>query len=176
MRGFVDAVNRLSLACAVLAAVFLSIAILIICYMVLIRSLGSPTHWEVEVSIYLTVAATFLASPYTLHTGGHVAVDLWTSFLPKGAARAVHVVLALVGMAVCLYLAWVGLRLAIEAFASDERSISMFRPPTWPLYAMLPLGTGLTALQYVADLVGSAAPAAATERDGALAHREGAHP
>jgi TRAP-type C4-dicarboxylate transport system permease small subunit len=153
MRMFIQLVNFVSVACAAIAAILLSGAVLIICYMVVLRASGASSYWEVEAAIYMVVAAIFLASPYTLRTGGHVAVDLWTGFLPARAARIARTGLALIGMSVCFYLAWVGWELTLHAIATDERSISMWRPPTWPLYAMLPLGMGMTALQYLADIL-----------------------
>jgi TRAP-type C4-dicarboxylate transport system permease small subunit len=153
MRSFVRAVGRLSDACAFAAAVLLAAAVLIICYMIVRRTLGHSSFWEIEGSIYLTVAATFLASPYTLRTGGHVAVDLLPGLLPEGPRRALMRVLKVIGIAVCLYLAWEGWRLTHEALLADERSISMWRPVRWPMYAMMPIGMALTALQYVCELL-----------------------
>ena len=117
------------------------------------RALGHSSYWEIEASIYLMVGATFLASPYTLRTGGHVAVDLVPDFLSGAPRRAFLLMIRVVGLLVCVYLAWEGWRLAHEAFLADERSISMWRPPRWPMYAMMPIGMGLTALQYVCELV-----------------------
>jgi TRAP-type mannitol/chloroaromatic compound transport system permease small subunit len=56
-------------------------------------------------------------------------------------------------MAVCLYLTWKGLELTLDAFDKDETSGSAWNPPRWPLFAMMPLGLGLTALQYVAEMM-----------------------
>lgn len=152
MPTFSRAVRRLSDACAVIAAVLLALAVMIICYMIVRRTLGHSSFWEVEASIYLTVAATFLASPYTLRTGGHVSVELLPGLF-RGTARVVILkALKVVGFAVCLYLAWEGWRLTHEAMLADERSISMWRPPRWPMYAMLPVGMLLTALQYVSEI------------------------
>ena len=57
-----------------------------------------------------------------------------------------------VGFAVCLYLAWVGLHMTLEAVASHERSLGISQAPEWPKYAAMPIGMGLTALQYVAEI------------------------
>lgn len=171
MRSFVRAVGRLSDACAVIAAVLLAAAVLIICYMIVRRTLGYSSFWEVEASIYLTVAATFLASPYTLRTGGHVSVDLLPGLLPEGPRRAFLMLLRGVGIAVCLYLAWEGWRLTHDALLTDERSISMWRPVRWPMYAMLPIGMVLTALQYLCEILAPedalAPPPAALPTEGA---------
>ncbi len=59
--------------------------------------------------------------------------------------------IALTGFAVCLYLAWKGLELAFDSYAKNEHSGSMWNPPRWPLYLTMPIGLGLTALQYVAE-------------------------
>ncbi|HYH22487.1 MAG TPA: TRAP transporter small permease [Azospirillum sp.] len=163
MQSFTNAVNRLSQALAVVASVMLSAAVLVLCYMVARRYFGYSSYWEIEVSIYLTVGATFLASPFTLQTGGHVAVDLWTRLLPGRAQRMGQIALALCGMAVCLYLAWIGLELTLDAFATGERTNSMWKPPRWPMFATMPIGLGLTAVQYVCQIAALAAPDTAGE-------------
>jgi len=99
------------------------------------------------------VAATFLASPYTLKTKGHVGVDFMSASMPRAWRPAFHRALAVVGFLVCLYLAWVGGQMALYAMASGERSTSLWRPFLWPLYASLPLGMALTALQYVVEIL-----------------------
>lgn len=163
MQSFTNVVNRLSQALAVVASVLLATAVLVLCYMVMRRYFGYSSYWEIEVSIYLTVGATFLASPYTLQTGGHVAVDLWTGLLPGRARRLAQMGLMLFGLAVCLYLAWIGLGLTLEAFATGERTNSMWKPPRWPMFATMPIGMGLTAVQYVCEIMALAAPAGTGE-------------
>ncbi len=158
-------VRVVSNGCALLAAALLSIAVLVICYMIVRRASGYSSFWEIEASIYLTVAATFLASPYTLRTGGHVSVDVIPDMFPPRARRALMTVLKFVGLLVCLYLTFEGVRLTHEAWASNERSISMWRPPRWPMYVMMPVGMGLTALQYLVDIFTPAADSAQTSAD-----------
>lgn len=153
MRSLTRAVGRLSDVCAVIAAVLLAASVLVVCYMIVNRTLGYSSYWELEASIYLMVGATFLASPYTLRTGGHVAVELVPGLLPDGLRRGFLFLLKIVGFIVCVYLAWEGWQLAHEAFVSDERSTSMWRPPHWPMYAMMPIGMGLTALQYLCEIL-----------------------
>ncbi len=149
MRSFLRAVRRVSDACAVIAAVLLAASVLVVCYMIVRRTLGHSSYWEIEGAIYLMVAAIFLASPYTLRTRGHVAVDLLPDLLRGSLRNGWLTLINILGFAICAYLAWEGWRLTVEAFLADERSISMWRPPRWPMYAMMPLGMGLTALQYL---------------------------
>lgn len=162
MRTFIRFVDRLSDACAVLASVMLVAATLIVCWMVLYRALGNSTWWEIELATYLIVAAVLVGSPYCLKTRGHIGVDLVSEWLPPRGKRVLGRALAVLGFAVCVYLAWEGLQLTIEAFHKNEGSGSLWNPPRWPFFATMPIGLGLTALQYVADFLRPAEAPAAT--------------
>jgi len=151
MKKFVHAVDRISDACAVAAALMLALATLIVTWMVTYRALGNSTYWETELAIYLIISAVMVGSPYCLKTRGHIGVDLISEFLSPRWRRVLARAIAIVGLAVCLFLTWKGLGLTIEAFESDERSGSLWNPPRWPLFMMMPLGLGFTALQYVAE-------------------------
>jgi len=149
----VRAVDRLSTALGVVAAFFMAAATLIVCWMVIWRMTGHSTYWEIEMAVYLIVAAVLVGSPYCLMTKGHIGVDLVSHLLSPGNRRILERVLAVLGLLVCLYLAWKGLELTFEAFEKGERSGSSWNPPRWPFFAMMPLGLGLTALQYVAEML-----------------------
>jgi TRAP-type C4-dicarboxylate transport system permease small subunit len=151
--AFVRAVFRLSTACAAIAAVMLLAAALVITWSVVYRALGNSTWWEIEFSVYMMVASLFLASPYCLATHGHVGVDLLSHYLPRRFNRPLAIAVGLIGLAVCVYLAWAGAELTLHAYVRGERTESTWAPPKWPLYLAMPVGLGLTALQYVADLL-----------------------
>lgn len=153
MAAFVRAMDRLSSACAALAGAMLAIAALVICWNVIHRAMGASTYWEIELSVYMMVAAMFLGSPYCLRTNGHVAVDLLAHFAPKRFARRLALAVALIGMGVCIYLAIVGGMLTAESYARGEHTESTWAPAKWPLFLSMPVGMALTALQYVAELL-----------------------
>lgn len=160
MAGFVRAVDRLSFLCAVVAAVLLTAAAFLITWLVIWRSMGNSAYWEFELSIYMMVMATFLGSPYCLMTRGHVAVDLLTHYLSDRWARRFHTFVVVLGFAICMFLAWEGWQLAHEAYVKGEGTGSIWNPKKWPLYASMPIGMVLTALQYGAEFIRQA-------RDGA---------
>jgi TRAP-type C4-dicarboxylate transport system permease small subunit len=151
--AFVRAVYRLSTACAVVAALMLLIAALVITWSIFYRAMGASTYWEIEFSVFMMVGSLFLASPYCLATNGHVGVDLLSHYLPARCARPAGIAVAVVGLAVCVYLAWAGAEMTLHAFAGDETTESAWAAPKWPLYLAMPVGLGLTALQYVAELL-----------------------
>ena len=164
MSGFVRAVDRLSVLCAVIAAVLLALAAVIVTWSVFYRAMGASTFWEIEFAVFMMVASLFLASPYCLATNGHISVDLLPHYLSPRAARVLGLVTMVIGFGVCLYLMWRGGILTFEAYERRERTESTWAPYKWPLYLMMPVGLGLTALQYIAELVrpssGVAGPAA----------------
>lgn len=151
--AFVRAVYRLSTACAVVAAVMLLVAALVITWSVFYRAMGASTYWEIEFSVFMMVGSLFLASPYCLATKGHVGVDLLSHYLPTRFARPVSIAVAVVGLAVCVYLAWAGGQMTLHAFVRGETTESAWAAPKWPLFLAMPVGLGLTALQYVAELL-----------------------
>ena len=78
-------VDRLSVLCAIVAAVLLALAAIVVTWSVVYRAMGASTFWEIEFSVYMMVASLFLASPYCLATHGHISVDLLPHYPP--AAR-----------------------------------------------------------------------------------------
>ncbi|MSP50983.1 MAG: TRAP transporter small permease [Alphaproteobacteria bacterium] len=152
MRSFVRTVDALGVACAAIAAILITLAVLVVTWMVLWRALGNSAYWEIEFAVYAIVAAIFLGSPYCARTKGHVAVDLLSEFLPTRAATAMAVMVGALSLGVCVYLAVDGYDLALKAWRHGETSESLWRPAKWPLYATMPLGLGLTALQYLAEI------------------------
>ncbi len=145
--------DRLSTACAAVAAVMLALAALVITWSVIYRAMGASTYWEIEFSVYMMVASLFLASPYTLHTRGHVGVDLLSHFLPQRMAHPLAIGIAVVGMIVCGYLAIAGGLLTVESFIKDEHTESTWAPAKWPLFLTMPVGLALTVLQYAAEII-----------------------
>lgn len=152
MRYFHSWVSRAGIALAAVAAALLLVATLIITSMVIKRALGMQNSWELELSIELMIAAIFLASPYTLASGGHVKMDLLDAILPDRIKRTLAFVARLAGCVICLYIAWEGLRMAQHAFVTGERALGIWQPLAWPKYATIPVGMFLTALQYVSGM------------------------
>ena len=153
MTRFVRLIDAVSVVCAAIASVFLLIAVLVVTWMIFYRAMGNSAFWEIEFAVYLMVAAIFLGSPYCAKTKGHVAVDLLTEFTPAAASRAIALTLAAVSLVICLYLTVEGAQLTYHAWASGETTESYWRPVKWPLFISMPIGLGLTALQYLAEIV-----------------------
>jgi TRAP-type C4-dicarboxylate transport system permease small subunit len=153
MRYFDRWVTRTSTTLAAAAAVLLLAATLIITWMVIKRGIGLQNSWELELSIELMIGAIFLASPYTLATGGHVKMDLLDAILPENIKHKLAFLAKLTGCLICLYLGWEGLRMAQHAFITGERALGVWQPLAWPKYATIPVGMFMTALQYASSML-----------------------
>lgn len=153
MRTLEKCMARVNLILAVLAAILLVAATLIITWMVFKRGIGLQSSWELETAIELMIGATFLASPYTLVTGGHVKMDLLDSLLSGTSGRWMTLLPKVLACAVCFYLGGAGLELTIHAYATHERALGVWQPLVWPKYSTVAVGMLLTAFQYVLEIL-----------------------
>ncbi len=151
---FVNLVRRLSQVCGVAAAVLLAAAGVVVCQMVVMRYfLNASTVWQSDFVTYAIVASTFIGAPYVLLHKGHVNVDL----VPLYVKHRVRFVLALFGslmsLTFCVVVAWYGWLYFREALVGGWRTETVWALPLWIPLLPLPVGMGLLALQYVADIL-----------------------
>ena len=151
--GMLRALRVLTDVSAFLALVMMALTVLIINHMIAIRLLGSSVVWHVELATYLTLCAIFLGSPYTARTKGHIAVELLERTVPRRFVVPVRIGINVVVVIVCAYLAYVGAEYAWDAFQTGVTSTSLWGPYLWPAYASMPIGLGLTALEYLAEML-----------------------
>lgn len=154
MRAFVDIINMISKLCGVVAAALIGSAILVVCQMVWMRYvMGSSTIWQTEFVIFSLVAATFIGSPYVLLIKGHVNVDLLPHYLSHRWRMVLAMIASLGGLSFCAVLAWTGFLLFHEALVNNWTTDTVWALPLWIPYLSIPLGVGLLAVQYVADII-----------------------
>lgn len=134
------------LACLLAGGIFL-----VVSYEVLARNLALPSIvWGVNSVEYALLHLTFLSMPYLVLTRGHVSVELLVHTLPPAPRRALELFLHGLAAAICLYLAWragLALERAIQRGSFEVRSFDM---PRWAILFSMPLGLGLSGLQFLA--------------------------
>lgn len=113
----------------------------LISYEVVARYLfNAPTTWILDVSIYLTMWATFLAAGHTLRAGAHIRMDLYVRRLAPRARRATDAVVAVLALAFSALLTWQGLQSIVDAVRLGEVTLSTIRVPLWVPLAAIPAG------------------------------------
>jgi TRAP-type C4-dicarboxylate transport system permease small subunit len=103
-----------------------------------------------EIGLYLSAV---LAAPWLLHRGQHIRADLLGPALPAGAARVLELLSDLLGLAVCLVLAWVSWGVAADAMATGGLVRRTITYPEWWLAAPLPPVFLLLAGEFVFRLI-----------------------
>lgn len=146
--------NHLSQLTGYLSAVALIVATLSTLHAVLARYLlGQPTVWQTEVSIYLLMFVTFVGAAYGLRHHAHVGVDLLVERLPTKPQLVLRIITAILAVGVVLVVAWTSGQNWWEAVEGNFRSATALRAPLSVVYAILPVGMILVALQYLAFIV-----------------------
>ncbi|HEY9163962.1 MAG TPA: TRAP transporter small permease [Magnetovibrio sp.] len=154
MGTFCRVISSISKACGVIAAALVGSAILVVCQMVVMRYvLNESTVWQTEYVIFALVAATFIGSPYVLLVKGHVNVDLLPNYLGATGRRLLALLASVAGLAFCTLVTWKGYELFHEALVNNWTTDTVWALPLWIPYMAMPIGIGLLALQYVADII-----------------------
>jgi TRAP-type C4-dicarboxylate transport system permease small subunit len=107
--------------------------------------LNAPQLFVDEVVGFLQVLVVFWGLAYTFQVGGHIRVDLVTSYL-GGPARAWCRILSLViGVVVVGVLAWVTVESTLTAYRYGRVSTVMLYP-LWPVMLLIPTGLALLGI------------------------------
>jgi TRAP-type C4-dicarboxylate transport system permease small subunit len=151
---FIEAVASLSRLGGIVAVVLLLAAVLVICQMVFVRYvLQGSAIWQHEFVTFSLIGATFIGAPYVLLTHGHVNVDLLPVYLGPRGRFALALLAALISLIFCIILAWYGFAFWYQSYVEDWHAQTVWRPPLWVPYLAVPLGMGLLALQYLAEIL-----------------------
>lgn len=146
--------NRVITGLAVLGAaslVFISLAIIVD---VVLRNTGfRPFQSTSAIVEYVMLFSTMAAAPWLVRNNGHVAISSFVGAMPETmrllAGRVVLALAILTLGLLCWRSAAVGLEM-VQSRAVDMRSINI---PSWVLYAMLSVGFGLMALEFLRMLL-----------------------
>ncbi len=134
-------------ALAVLAGALLGVITLLLCLDVAVRYLQLfNITWIGDISAISLFLITFLAAPWVLREGGHIAVDSLVMILPDHIRRIVEIVVNLIGAGICLLLGIYALRVVMASYAAGTQVYKMLIYPQWWLFILPPLTFGLLAL------------------------------
>jgi TRAP-type C4-dicarboxylate transport system permease small subunit len=146
VNAFLNLYDRLLAGLALLSAAAFGALSFIIAYEVTVRWLGfRPPVWPQAISEFTMLYATLLAAPWILRRAEHIQVTTLIAIFPPRARAALARVVSFIGMLVCLVVAWYALRVTLTAQGLEIRSFEM---PKWIVYAPLPLGFFLLAVEF----------------------------
>lgn len=150
-QGVARAYDLLLDGLAALAALALAALSFFIAYEVTWRWLGfRPPVWPAAVSEYTLLYATVLAAPWVLRRAEHIQVNTLVILLPPRARRVLGRIMCLVGFTACALVAWYAGIVTLTAQGLEIRSFEM---PKWMVYAPLPVGFSLLAVEFLRHFV-----------------------
>jgi TRAP-type mannitol/chloroaromatic compound transport system permease small subunit len=155
MDAMVRAIERASGAVGVFGACLIVPLVLATCYEVFARYLFSaPTIWAYEIGYTLTGSHFLLGMAYTLRSGEHIRIDIFSG---RFSART-RAIIDLVGYAVVLPLTiWLTLylfRYFWTGYTANERTgQSAFNMPVWPFRVVFVVAFLLLTLQVLAEII-----------------------
>lgn len=108
--------------------------------------LNNPTVWAHETASMLLGAYLILGGGYTFVRGvfpRHIKMDvIYTRYPPR--AKAIVEMLGLLTFFIYIgVLFWLGTKGMIRSIGIDEHTMSVWRPPIWPLKICIPVGLAL---------------------------------
>lgn len=146
--------DRAILGLAVTGALSLFLITLMIVADVVLRNTGHhPLQSSSALSEYAMLFSTMAAAPWLVREGGHVAITAFVAMMPGRLRFVLGMATQVLAVAVLAVLSWRAAVIGLEKAAlhtMDMRSITI---PAWVLYAMLSVGLGLMALEFLRLLI-----------------------
>ncbi|MCB1435882.1 MAG: TRAP transporter small permease [Rhodobiaceae bacterium] len=137
-------------ATGTLVGLLIALIAVMISIEVAMRNFGQGgISWLNETIEFAIYAGTFAAAPWVLHQGAHIRVDIVLTLLPRPVALAVEILADLSGAVICLALLYYGGVSVADAWSDNTIQYKNLAWPEWALFAVVPLFTGLMAIEFV---------------------------
>ena len=134
---------------AFLAGILLAVAVLIVCFEILMRYfVQRPQVWTVEVCEYILFSIAFLGAPWLLKVGGHVNIDIFASQLsPKG--KTINAIIsASVGIIISAIICWFSITTSYECYTSGILLTKTLNVPKHYFLMLIALGYFFLLLEF----------------------------
>ena len=130
--------------------VLLFLMMMAVCWEVFSRYfLGRGTSWVIELSEYAILYMTFLGTAWVLQQDGHVEMDIVVNALQARTRRITRCSSSVICAVVCLLLTWSGADVAVDYLQRGQHRPTLMAPPDFPLFAIMPAGFLLLAIQFL---------------------------
>jgi TRAP-type C4-dicarboxylate transport system permease small subunit len=153
-RLFSGTVRKVNELMAYLSAALILVCTLVLVYEVVTRYVIQVSNdWVIELSIFMLIAATFLAAAHTQRERAHVGIEVLDEVMSAKWNRWRYIfgdVASTLFCALIAYLSWVYWH---EAWEEGWETSSTWAPKLWIPYFFMALGMTLLVLQYVVQVV-----------------------
>lgn len=141
--------DRIIAVLAFCAAVLLVLILLLVNTEVVARhsALGSMV-WVIEIIEYCLLWITFLGTAWVLREEGHVRMDMVLNRLNVRNQSLLNTITSVVGAIACLVIAWYAVEAIWYQFQHSIYFSSFLEPLTYPILAIIPVGSFLLVIQF----------------------------
>ncbi|MGB3865306.1 MAG: TRAP transporter small permease [Xanthobacteraceae bacterium] len=122
-------------------------------YDVVLRSLGIPTLWAAEVSIYMMIAMAFLGAGATQSVDGHFRVTFVRDLCPPTVRFVLDVVSLVLAVAFAVIFTIGAWRVTSFSWMLNFKTSTLLEIPLWILQGLMVIGGALLILASVRDLL-----------------------
>ena len=130
----------------------LAFMMLTICYDAIMRYLfAAPTSWSLEINSFLLVYLAVVGAGEAQRHDAHIRITFFIDKLPGRVKALIALLTGFIGMTFCTILVWRGGLMALQSFEYGERVSSAFGTPLVYPYALLPIGFGALAVQFLIE-------------------------
>lgn len=153
----IRALDKLGSAGAAVATLVIWLLAITVTYDVILRSLGAPTLWASEVSIYLMVALAFFGIGATQSVDGHFRVTFVRDLCPPKVRAAFDLFSLIASLIFALGFTWGAWKLVSFSIMLNFKTPTILEVPMWLLQGLLLVGGVLLVLANCRDILRFAA-------------------
>jgi len=120
---------------------------------IVLRLVGVQTiGWVNEIAEYALYVSAFIAAPWVLRLGQHIRIDILANTLPAKLAFLLERVVDLLGLVICLTIAYYSALAAISAYESGSAIYKNLIIPEWPVLAFIPVSFAMLSIEFILRL------------------------
>jgi len=108
-----------------------------------------PIHWMLQVSAYCLLGMTLLCSAWVLKEEGHVKIDIVLNRLNPRTRSLLNTITSILSAIVFLIIAFYGAKVTLYHFQIGWFDVTLLRPPKWPIFACIPVGSLFLSIQFL---------------------------
>ena len=108
-----------------------------------------PIDWMHEATEYSLLWIGFLVAAWVLRSEGHVNIDILLDRLKPETQALVNTIISVIGVIVFLIITWFSLQVALGYLQTDFRLPTITRPPKFPIFIIIPVGSFLLIIQFM---------------------------
>ncbi|MSP98489.1 MAG: TRAP transporter small permease subunit [Betaproteobacteria bacterium] len=158
MNAIVRAIERITGSVGIMASFAIVPLVLATCYEVFVRYvMQAPTVWAYEIGYILTGSHFLLGMAYTLQSGAHIRIDIFSGKFSARTQALIDLVGYTVTLPLMLWLTYALFQHLATGYLRNEHSgQSAMNLPVWPFRIVFLTAFTLLALQILVEVIKTA--------------------